>query len=261
MDISYEAWLLTCRDTKNEVVEITVAPTVIANVDNTEICLGGEVTFTGSGADTYTWDNGVTDGVAFEPTAAGTITYTVAGTASGCTNTTTVSVIVNALPTVSLDPFASVCDNAGNLTLSGGTPAGGDYSGPGVSNGEFDPAAAGVGTHTITYTYEDANSCENFTTASIVVDPCVGIEAGNVGTLSVFPNPASSELNVVFENVGGAEATVVLTTTDGKVVYQTSAKAMSLFNEKINVTDFANGVYFISIQSETTSLVQRVVLN
>ena len=37
-------------------------------------------------------------------------------------------------------------------------PAGGTYSGPGVTDGmdgmtySFDPAAAGVGTHTITYT-------------------------------------------------------------------------------------------------------------
>lgn len=41
--------------------------------------------------------------------------------------------------------------------LSGGTPAGGTYSGPGViDNGDgtydFNPAMAGAGTHTITYT-------------------------------------------------------------------------------------------------------------
>ena len=32
------------------------------------------------------------------------------------------------------------------------TPAGGTFSGPGVSGGRFDPAAAGAGTHTLTYT-------------------------------------------------------------------------------------------------------------
>lgn len=51
-----------------------------------------------------------------------------------------------------------VCASSGELTgLSGGTPSGGVYSGPGVSddgNGatySFDPIAAGVGVHTITY--------------------------------------------------------------------------------------------------------------
>src|SRR5690606_23582748 len=50
-----------------------------------------------------------------------------------------------------------VCETAGILTsLSGGTPAGGIYSGPGVTddgNGTtytFDPAVAGIGAHTIT---------------------------------------------------------------------------------------------------------------
>ena len=48
---------------------------------------------------TYTWDNGITDGTAFTPTA--TATYTVTGTdAYGCIATDAVDVTVNALPTV-----------------------------------------------------------------------------------------------------------------------------------------------------------------
>ncbi len=58
------------------------------------------VTLSGSGASTYAWDNGVTDGTAFTPTA--TATYTVTGTdANGCTATDQVDVTVNTLPTVS----------------------------------------------------------------------------------------------------------------------------------------------------------------
>lgn len=47
---------------------------------------------------------------------------------------------------------ASYCstDPAVNLTATGNT--GGTFSGPGVSGSSFDPAAAGVGSHTITYT-------------------------------------------------------------------------------------------------------------
>ncbi|MEZ4966720.1 MAG: hypothetical protein R2791_15865 [Saprospiraceae bacterium] len=46
----------------------------------------------------------------------------------------------------------TVCADAAPFALSGATPDGGVYSGPGVSNGTFSPAAAGAGTHTITYT-------------------------------------------------------------------------------------------------------------
>ena len=52
-----------------------------------------------------------------------------------------------------LTPFASnVCINGGSITLTGGTPLGGTYMGPGVTGGSFDPAAAGAGIHQIGYT-------------------------------------------------------------------------------------------------------------
>ncbi len=71
---------------------------------------------------------------------------------------------------------ADLCIDAGvQATLGGATPAGGIYSGPGVTdngNGtdyDFDPAAAGVGTHTITYTYTDGNGCAAFDTDDVEV--------------------------------------------------------------------------------------------
>ncbi|HIP37039.1 MAG TPA: T9SS type B sorting domain-containing protein, partial [Crocinitomix sp.] len=72
---------------------------VTANATTTTLCAGQSVTLTGSGATTYTWDNGVTNGVAFTP--ATTATYTVTGTdANGCTNTDQVTVTVNPLPVI-----------------------------------------------------------------------------------------------------------------------------------------------------------------
>jgi len=48
--------------------------------------------------------------------------------------------------------FCSSCSGlvAPAITLAGGSPVGGTYSGTGVSAGKFDPAVAGVGLHTIT---------------------------------------------------------------------------------------------------------------
>ncbi|QCK16920.1 T9SS type A sorting domain-containing protein [Mangrovivirga cuniculi] len=50
--------------------------------------------------------------------------------------------------TIPATSFA-VCDEAVSLTITG--TAGGTFSGPGVSGNTFDPAAAGAGSHTITY--------------------------------------------------------------------------------------------------------------
>ncbi|NGF77183.1 T9SS type A sorting domain-containing protein [Fluviicola sp. SGL-29] len=248
-----------CMNTDDVSVTVNALPLVNAGADQT-VCAGDDVTLSGSGADSYGWDNSVTDGVAFTP-AVGTVVYTVTGTdANGCTNTDDVSVTVNPIPTVTFAALANACVTHAPITLTQGMPAGGTYSGAGVSGGSFNPATAGVGTHTITYTVIQSG-CEGTAQSSITVDACLGIQSESVQTLSIFPNPATSELNVVFENTSATDVRVVMETMDGKVVYQTAAKALSVFNDTINVSDFSNGIYFIRIESGAVSLVQRVILN
>ncbi|NPD48329.1 PKD domain-containing protein, partial [Lentimicrobium sp. S6] len=56
---------------------------------------------------------------------------------------------------VNLADLANICENESPITLNGGTPFGGTYSGTGISAGSFNPATAGVGNHSITYTWSD----------------------------------------------------------------------------------------------------------
>ncbi|MFM8917404.1 MAG: beta strand repeat-containing protein, partial [Bacteroidota bacterium] len=103
------------------------------------------------------------------PTA--TTTYTVTATnLAGCTAAATTTVTVNPLPTVSCPANLTLCINDAALTLSGASPSGGVYSGNGVSNGVFNPATAGAGTHTITYNYTDGNGCSSNCTFQITVN-------------------------------------------------------------------------------------------
>lgn len=68
------------------------APTVGINASTTSICTGSSVTLSGTGATSYQWSNGITNGVAFIPLA--NTTYTVTGTNNGCTNTASISIVV-----------------------------------------------------------------------------------------------------------------------------------------------------------------------
>jgi hypothetical protein len=125
-------------------------------------------------------------GTTFSPSVAGpgthTITYTY--TQSGCAKTATTDIVVNAKPTVTAGSYGPYCSDAGAVTL-GGTPAGGTWSGTGVSlvSGvyKFTPSAAGVGTYTLTYSYTDGNSCSNSATASVVVNTKPTVTAGSYG--------------------------------------------------------------------------------
>lgn len=87
-----------------EVVEITVhePPTVNGLVDNSTICLGEAIVFTGEGADAYTWDSGIINGEPYTPLSPGIFTYVVEGedAISGCTSSDFVSITVFDTPTV-----------------------------------------------------------------------------------------------------------------------------------------------------------------
>ena len=112
----------------------------------------------------------------FDPAVAGIggpyiITYTFTDTI-GCGNTATVnrSVTVNGSPTASMSGLATeYCANAPAATLTG-IPAGGAFSGAGVSADTFDPAIAGIGSQTVTYTYTDNNGCTGAQSASTFVN-------------------------------------------------------------------------------------------
>ncbi len=63
----------------------------------------------------------------------------------------------------------NICENTALVTLSGGSPVGGIYSGTGVTANEFVPADAGVGVHEITYTYTDVNGCTGTAVDTITI--------------------------------------------------------------------------------------------
>ncbi|MFC1734270.1 GEVED domain-containing protein, partial [candidate division KSB1 bacterium] len=136
-----------------------------------------EVKAYGTGTFTYAWSgpNNFTSSsqnpVISSVTSANAGTYTLTVTdGNGCMGTDNMNVTVNPLPVVSISGLnASYCVNATAATLSG-VPAGGTFSGTGMSGNVFYPALAGTGTYNITYTYTDANSCTNSHIQSVTVN-------------------------------------------------------------------------------------------
>jgi gliding motility-associated-like protein len=162
-----------CEATDQVEVTVYALPIVNAGLDHA-ICAGEQVTLAGAGAVDYTWDNGITDGLAFTP-AVGTIDYTVTGTdANGCEDSDIVQVIVHALPVVDAGLDQIVCDGE-QVTLNGSGAL--NYSWDnGVSNGiAFTPA---VGTLIYTVTGTDINGCEDTDQVSVTVNPLPAVNAG-----------------------------------------------------------------------------------
>lgn len=193
---------------------------------------------------------------AFNPATAGagqtTLTYTYTD-GNNCSTDATQTISVDATPTVALAVFSTVCVYNPPMALSGGTPAGGTYSGPGVTGGNFDPATAGNGTHTITYTYTDGNNCEGSATNTITVDGCASIVETNLIGLSIYPNPTNGIITIQFD---GKLANVSIVDLTGKVVAKTSIQS----NETIDMSNLNVGTYFVNVEVNGSISTKRVIV-
>ncbi|HJW30112.1 MAG TPA: hypothetical protein VJ508_12810, partial [Saprospiraceae bacterium] len=144
------------------------APFMLTGATPPDGFMGGTGVYSGAG---------VSMGV-FSPTLAGVgphlITYTFTN-AEGCSNFCTFTITVKSLPSVTCRPNASVCITEAPFVITGSIPPGGTYSGDGVTGGTtFNPALAGLGPHTITYTVNGENGCTNQCSFVFNVTNCPG---------------------------------------------------------------------------------------
>jgi hypothetical protein len=167
--------LTTCFSTATtNVTTVNILPTVSAGQD-VLICSNNateQLTLNGSGADTYVWDNGVVDGVAFAIGANGT--YIVAGTdVNGCVNVDTMAVIYSTIPAVNAGVDQAIC--IGDTTALAATGLAPFTWNNGVVDGiDFAPGA------TANYVVSVVNGvgCANSDTVEVVVNPLPPVNAG-----------------------------------------------------------------------------------
>lgn len=168
--------------------------------------------------------------------------------------------ITRYLPGVTLEPYDWVCVGWPAFELTGGAPVGGEYSGPGVANGWFDPSVAGAGTHTITYTYSDPNGCENLTTESIVVDPCTGFnDMAEWSNIKIYPNPTTGVITIGFAGNTGTVEVLVMNILN-KVVYSDSSETMAGQVLNIDLRNLGKGIYFIKLKAANTEETVKIIL-
>jgi hypothetical protein len=186
-----------CTNTATNSIVVNSLPTVTFPGILTDQCVSSSTyVLTGGTPSGGSYSGTGVMGTNFDASVAGsvgsphTITYSYAD-GSGCSNSATNAIVVNALPTVSAGSYGPVCIDAADIVLSG-TPSGGTFSGTGVIGSNFDPS---VGTQTITYQYTDANTCTNSAIILITVAP-YPLSAGTNGTLIVCSTipPTNTEL-------------------------------------------------------------------
>jgi hypothetical protein len=129
----------------------------------------------------------------------------------------------------------TVCASDAPFTLAGAIPDGGTFSGVGVSNNIFDPGAAGVGVHVITYQY--LNACDTVScTFNITVEP------SETPLFSPFPDICAGDPAPVLPPIsnngipGTWSPAVVSTTVTGTYVFTPALPCVESVSVTINVS-------------------------
>jgi hypothetical protein len=176
--------------------------------------------------------------------------------AIGCDSMFTVTVFVNALPVVTLAPFTqdTICIQWGTMPLPLGTPAGGTYSGTGVSGTDFDASISGVGTFTVSYIYTDSTGCPNTATTNMTVNGCVGVDEHTAKLANIYPNPVADQLTI---DVNASQVeTINVVDALGRTIASYSNVSGII---QVNVSSYASGVYFVIAKNGTDYQSQRFV--
>ncbi|MDX1653285.1 MAG: S8 family serine peptidase [Brumimicrobium sp.] len=209
-----------CEDVQSITITVDPAPSVTASATQSTICLGQSADISASGADSYTWDNGLGAGSTHTVSPTATTIYTVTGetAAAGCTNTATVVITVEDVPVLNVTASSTEICRGESVTLSANGANTYSWS-PGTGlNSITGSVVVATPTSDITYTVEGSNNCGNATeTISITVSPVpaapVISQSGN--DLSVTLQPGQTVEWYLNGNLIGTTATITMT-TDGQ---------------------------------------------
>ncbi len=76
---------------------------------------------------------------------------------------------------------------------------------------------------------------------------------------SIFPNPAKQDLNIILNESQLFEGTISIESIDGKLIYNKEISATSN-RIKIDVSQFANGCYFIHIKNKDRVITRKLLI-
>ncbi|MBD3638355.1 MAG: T9SS type A sorting domain-containing protein [Crocinitomicaceae bacterium] len=177
--------------------------------------------------------------------------YDTLQTVYGCDSVLSQELIVNPLPSVSMDQLASdtICEYMPPYNLTG-TPFGGTFLGPGVIGNIFYPSIPSWGEHTLYYLYTDGNGCEATDSVKIWVDACLDVGSDIFPNLTIYPNPFTDFTTISFGRILNGGYNIKIYDALGQEVYV--KKYVTGTQLLIQKEQLGTGVYLFSIFNNST---------
>lgn len=176
-----------CQST--DLLNIYVLPLPVVNAGNDQsVCEGDVVNISGAASsangsiDVLWWNQPFVNNANAATTsfvASNTVTLQLTATDNkGCSASDEITIQVYEAGVVDAGDDITVCSNEGAVALIGQTPAGGTWSGTGVtSEGVFTPSNSG--SYTLSYTYVNPNGCVGVDTRTVHVNAPSTINVGD----------------------------------------------------------------------------------
>ncbi|MCC6372326.1 MAG: T9SS type A sorting domain-containing protein, partial [Bacteroidia bacterium] len=101
----------------------------------------------------------------------------------------------------------------------------------------------------------DNNGCTGNTTFALAVNACVGLnEISTANGVKVSPNPSNGMFAIEFSN--DADKTVEVCDVTGRIVASSNSTDKKV---NINISNLANGIYYVKIQSNKNVEVVKII--
>jgi len=227
-------------------------PKVLAVASSTNICVGDSVKLTGSGAISFTWSGGITNGNYAKPVA--NTTYTLTGsTGSNCASSSSVMITVHPAPSLTLSSNkVLLCKPSlqmATLTAIGAT----SFS---WSTGEITSQIIVNPSVTTSYTATgiSANGCKSEKVITQNVSTCANLESieNFDHQINIYPNPNSGIFTIQTE-----KGKIEIFSSLGKKVYEGLLSHQQIATIQLQVP---SGLYFVRFYGEHTQQCKKIIV-
>jgi PKD repeat protein len=265
---SYSVTVSDGNCTSSTIVSISEngAPTVWISASNTIICVGETIQLSASGADSYSWSPATylssTTGDIVDATPLTNITYTVQGTTAGCSDSQTISIIVNSLP---IAGFNTVDNGSGNIDFidlsQNGTSWIWNFGDGGTDNVQNPNYTYGVdGTYNVSQIVQ--NTCGSDTAYQTIIIMNTPVATLSVSQLEVYPNPNNGHFNLKYTSGDRGGFVIEVINVIGEVVFTKEySKTSATIVVPVDFEPLAKGVYQIRLNSSNDEINTRLIID
>lgn len=214
------------------------------------LCDGDSVTFTASGATTYSWSNGSTSN-SINVSVAGA--YTV-NTSNGVCSVTSapVNVVVNPNPATPI-----LTQNGNTVTcITTASSYGWAFNGslyPGTTSTITPPSSGNV-----VVIITDANGCTAASAPFAFTYTGIQMPSG-MATIQVSPNPFQTTFSIEIESPDKADFEISLKDMQGKLLFEEKQNISHFWQKAYDISSLAKGIYCLTLTTHTGKASYRLV--